>query len=119
MLQIVWYTAEKISCITSIDSPFTAYTIATNVKLGLVETRLAIIPGAGGTQRLTRIVGIAQAKRLIFSAKILNGQEAAKIGLVEELVEQNTEGDAAYHAAVAFAEEILPQVIQNDRVVLN
>lgn len=84
--------------------------IASNVKLGLVETRLAVIPGAGGTQRLTRIVGIAQAKRLIFSAKIVDGQEAAKIGLVEELVEQNAEGDAAFHAAVAFAEQILPQV---------
>ncbi|RDD36650.1 Methylglutaconyl-CoA hydratase, mitochondrial [Trichoplax sp. H2] len=82
---------------------------ASNAKLGLVETKLAIIPGAGGTQRLTRIVGIAQAKRLIFSAKILNGHEAAKIGLVEEAVEQSVEGDAAYHAAVSLAEQILPQ----------
>ncbi|CAK5034377.1 unnamed protein product [Meloidogyne enterolobii] len=39
-------------------------------KLGLVETKLAIIPGAGGTQRLPRIVGLAKAKELIFTGKI-------------------------------------------------
>ncbi|KAF7637921.1 hypothetical protein Mgra_00002624 [Meloidogyne graminicola] len=50
-------------------------------KLGLVETKLAIIPGAGGTQRLPRIVGLAKAKELIFTGKILTGSEALDIGL--------------------------------------
>jgi methylglutaconyl-CoA hydratase len=50
-----------------------------NAKMGLVETRLAIIPGGGGTQRLPRLVGPAIAKELIFTARILNGTEAEKV----------------------------------------
>uniref|UniRef100_A0A0N5BID1 Methylglutaconyl-CoA hydratase, mitochondrial n=1 Tax=Strongyloides papillosus TaxID=174720 RepID=A0A0N5BID1_STREA len=53
-----------------------------NAKMGLVETKLAIIPGAGGTQRLSRIVGPAKAKELILTAKIIDGKEGEKIGLV-------------------------------------
>lgn len=56
-------------------------------KLGLVETKLAIIPGAGGTQRLPRIVGLAKAKELIFTGKVLTGSEALSIGLINQLVE--------------------------------
>ncbi|XP_065175711.1 methylglutaconyl-CoA hydratase, mitochondrial-like [Sycon ciliatum] len=82
---------------------------ATNAKMGLVETRLAIIPGAGGTQRLSRLVGRAKAKYLIFTAAVLKGEEAAKIGLVDEVVDQNDAGDAAYHAAVDMARKIVPQ----------
>ena len=50
--------------------------------MGLVETKLAIIPGAGGTQRLPRIVGSALAKELIFTARVLGGQDAAKVILI-------------------------------------
>ena len=52
---------------------------AATAKMGLVETRLAIIPGAGGTQRLPRIVGPSVAKELIFTARQLNGNEAQKV----------------------------------------
>ncbi|KAJ8261516.1 hypothetical protein COCON_G00172390 [Conger conger] len=54
---------------------------ATTAKMGLVETKLAIIPGAGGTQRLPRIVGVSVAKELIFSARAVGGAEAAALGL--------------------------------------
>ena len=47
-----------------------------SAKMGLVETRLAIIPGAGGTQRLPRVIGPSLAKELIFTARILGGNEA-------------------------------------------
>jgi methylglutaconyl-CoA hydratase len=47
--------------------------------MGLVETRLAIIPGAGGTQRLPRVVGPSMAKELIFTARVLGGEDAAKV----------------------------------------
>ncbi|WP_163972166.1 enoyl-CoA hydratase [Oceanobacillus halotolerans] len=56
-------------------------------KMGLTETSLAIIPGAGGTQRLSRLIGLGQAKRLIYTAKPVTAEEAFKIGLVEELTE--------------------------------
>lgn len=50
--------------------------------MGLPETGLAIIPGAGGTQRLPRIVGKALAKELIFTGRKIGGREAMSIGLV-------------------------------------
>lgn len=52
---------------------------ADSAKMGLVETRLAIIPGAGGTQRLPRVVGPSLAKELIFTARVLSGEDAAKV----------------------------------------
>ena len=79
-----------------------------NAKLGLTETRLAIIPGGGGTQRLPRVVGVGKAKELIYSARILNGKDAEKIGLVNHCVDQNETGDAAYLKSLQLAREILP-----------
>ncbi len=58
--------------------------------LGLPETALAIIPGAGGTQRLPRLVGIPKAKELIFLAKRLTALESASIGFIHFLVFQNS-----------------------------
>ncbi|XP_035425236.1 methylglutaconyl-CoA hydratase, mitochondrial isoform X3 [Cygnus atratus] len=82
---------------------------ASCAKMGLVETKLAIIPGAGGTQRLPRTIGVSLAKELIFSARIVDGEEAKSIGLISHVVEQNEAGDAAYRRALALAREFLPQ----------
>lgn len=54
--------------------------------LGLVETSLGVIPGAGGTQRLPRIVGEARAKELILLARKIDADEALRIGLVHEVL---------------------------------
>lgn len=81
---------------------------SSEAKMGLVETKLAIIPGAGGTQRLPRIIGAAKAKELIYTARILDGEQAMQIGLVNEVVSQNKIGDAAYQMALSIAREILP-----------
>jgi methylglutaconyl-CoA hydratase len=83
-------------------------TAASQVKMGLVETRLAIMPGAGGTQKLPRIIGPALAKELIFTARVFTGEEASKMGIVNYSVPQNDSNDAAYQRALKLACEILP-----------
>lgn len=83
-------------------------TVANQVKMGLVETRLAIMPGAGGTQRLPRVISPALAKELIFTARVFTGEEASKMGIVNHSVAQNETHDAAYERALKLAEEILP-----------
>jgi enoyl-CoA hydratase/carnithine racemase len=60
---------------------------ATNATMGLTETRLAIIPGAGGTQRLPRLVGRGKAKELIFTGRRVDAEEALHIGLVNRVCE--------------------------------
>jgi len=79
-----------------------------NAKVGLTETKLAIIPGGGGTQRLPRMINPAIARELIFTARILGGVEAERIGLVNHCVPQSDTGDAAYKKALQIAQEILP-----------
>ncbi len=58
-----------------------------SASMGLTETRLAIIPGAGGTQRLPRIVGRGKAKELIFTGRRVDAREALDIGLVNKICE--------------------------------
>lgn len=58
---------------------------ADTATMGLTETRLAIIPGAGGTQRLPRLVGKGKAKELIFTGRRIDAQEALQIGLVNQV----------------------------------
>jgi len=83
-------------------------TAAYNAKMGVTETKLAIIPGGGGTQNLTRLVGVAKAKELAFTARMIGGEEAERIGLVNKAVPQNENGDAAYVEALELAREIQP-----------
>lgn len=58
-----------------------------NAVMGLTETRLAIIPGAGGTQRLPRLIGKGKAKELIFTGRRIDAVEALEIGLVNKICE--------------------------------
>jgi enoyl-CoA hydratase/carnithine racemase len=55
-------------------------------KVGLTEATLGIIPGAGGTQRLPRLIGASRAKELIFTGARITGARAAEIGLVDRAV---------------------------------
>ncbi|XP_020952282.1 enoyl-CoA hydratase domain-containing protein 2, mitochondrial isoform X7 [Sus scrofa] len=82
---------------------------ASSAVMGLIETTRGLLPGAGGTQRLPRCLGVALAKELIFTGRRLSGMQAQALGLVNHAVAQNEEGNAAYHRALALAQEILPQ----------
>ena len=55
-------------------------------KIGLPETRLGIIPGAGGTQRAVRLLGLSKTKDLIFTARMLTSVEAHEYGGDHELL---------------------------------
>ncbi|KAM8788926.1 enoyl-CoA hydratase domain-containing protein 2, mitochondrial isoform 1-T1 [Rhynchonycteris naso] len=82
---------------------------ASSAVMGLIETTRGLFPGAGGTQRLPRCLGVALAKELIFTGRRLSGAQAQALGLVNHAVAQNEEGNAAYHRARELAQEILPQ----------
>ncbi|KAK4874784.1 hypothetical protein RN001_014144 [Aquatica leii] len=95
---------------------------ATNVKLGLVETRLAIIPGAGGTVRLPRLINPALAKELIYTARVFNGSDAKEMGVVNHVVEPNEEQNAAYLKSLEIAKEILangPAAVRVAKLAIN
>ena len=76
---------------------------SSTAKMALTETKLAIIPGGGGTQRLPRVVGVPRAKELIFTGRNVHGEEAERIGLVNYCVEQNADGNAAFVKAMEIA----------------
>jgi len=76
---------------------------ASHAKLGLTETSLAIIPGAGGTQRLPAIVGKSRAKDLILTARRLNATEAEVMGLVNRVAPEGELHEAALELAESIA----------------
>lgn len=73
-----------------------------NVKLGLPEILLGIIPGAGGTQRLPRLIGAARAKEMIYTGRFVGALEAEVIGLVNQVVPP----DDVYTVAVELAKRL-------------
>ncbi len=75
---------------------------ASGAIVGLTETSLAVIPGAGGTQRLPRVVGIPRAKEMIFRARRITAQEGLEIGLFLEVVEP----DRLINRSLELAREI-------------
>ena len=79
--------------------------------VGLTETSLAVIPGAGGTQRLPRVVGIARAKEMIFRARRISAQEGLDYGLFLEVTEPEN--------LLKRALEISDEVAQNGPIALS
>jgi enoyl-CoA hydratase/carnithine racemase len=76
---------------------------AENAKFGLPEAKLGLLPGGGGTQRLSRLVGPYLAKRMIFSGEIIDARRAHELRIVTEVA---AAGESV-PAAVALAEKIL------------
>ena len=87
-----------------------------HAKLGLPELNLSIIPGAGGTQRLARLVGKGKALEMILTGKIIDAEEALNFGLVSEVTEQLKE------TAFRYAENILskgPLAVKFAKIAVN
>ncbi|MFT4187924.1 MAG: enoyl-CoA hydratase-related protein [Aeromicrobium sp.] len=76
---------------------------AADAKLGQPEIALGIIPGAGGTQRLARLVGPAVAKDLIYTGRMIDAAEALRIGLVDRVLP----AEEVYPAAVGWASQFV------------
>jgi enoyl-CoA hydratase/carnithine racemase len=74
---------------------------ADDAKLGQPEILLGIIPGAGGTQRLSRLVGPSKAKDLIYTGRFVDADESLRIGLVDKVVP----AASVYQEAVAWASQ--------------
>jgi enoyl-CoA hydratase/carnithine racemase len=89
-----------------------------NASMGLTETRLAIIPGAGGTQRLPRLVGRGKAKELIFTGQRIDAQEALNIGLVNKICEPDELLDECQKMA-AMILETGPIAIEQAKYAIN
>ncbi|MCX4456931.1 enoyl-CoA hydratase-related protein [Streptomyces sp. NBC_01340] len=75
---------------------------ADNAKLGQPEILLGLIPGAGGTQRLSRLIGPSKAKDLIFTGRMVKADEALSLGLVDRVVP----ADEVYTQAQAWAAKL-------------
>ena len=71
----------------------------TTATMGLPEVKVGLLPGAGGTQRLPRLVGLLDGLQIIGQAKMIDAAKAAKLGLVDQLVEPNELLDAAIKLA--------------------
>ncbi|MEU6268703.1 enoyl-CoA hydratase/isomerase family protein [Saccharopolyspora shandongensis] len=72
-----------------------------NVKVGQPEILLGVIPGAGGTQRLARLIGPSKAKDIIYTGRFVDAQEALSLGMIDEVVAP----DEVYAAARRWAEQ--------------
>lgn len=89
-----------------------------NASMGLTETRLAIIPGAGGTQRLPRLIGKGKAKELIFTGRRVSAEEALEIGLVNKVCSPEALMEACFEMAALIC-ETGPIAIEQAKYAIN
>ncbi|MFC4358958.1 enoyl-CoA hydratase/isomerase family protein [Halobium salinum] len=90
---------------------------STRAKLGQPETNLGLIPGGGGTQRLPRLVGLGQAMKLVLSGELVDAEEAAELGLVEEALDPEELDDRVDDLAAKMASKS-PLVLQRAKEAL-
>jgi enoyl-CoA hydratase len=91
---------------------------AESAKLGQPEVNLGIIPGFGGTQRLTRLVGIGKAKELILTGRIISAGEAERIGLVNSVVKDGELMDRTLELAELFLQKG-PVALGTAKILIN
>jgi enoyl-CoA hydratase/carnithine racemase len=78
--------------------------LADDAQVGQPEIKLGIIPGAGGTQRLQRLVGFQKCKDIVFSGRFVDAEEALAIGLADRVIASDELFDEAMKAAAGWAE---------------
>ena len=76
---------------------------AENARFGITSARIGTVAGAGGTQRLPRLIGAGRAKEILFSAEPIDAAEALRIGLVNRVVPAGSEADTALEMARLWA----------------
>lgn len=89
-----------------------------HAKLGLPEVTLGLLPGAGGTQRLPRLVGTATAKEIMFTGKQLSAEEAQQLSLVNQVVPQGEGMQTAEKLAATMAKMSL-QALSRIKQLIN
>lgn len=87
-------------------------------SFGQTEINVGILPGAGGTQRLARLIGMGKAKELIFTGKIISALEAERIGLVNMVVKPENLMETSINMAKAIAEKS-PITLRVAKFVIN
>ncbi|SFE57866.1 enoyl-CoA hydratase/isomerase family protein [Alteribacillus iranensis] len=87
-------------------------------KVGQPEINLGILPAGGGTQQLTKLVGLAKAKELILTGKVITAQEALNIGLLNEVVPKEDVLEKAMETAVLLASKP-PVAVKLAKIALN
>jgi enoyl-CoA hydratase/carnithine racemase len=85
---------------------------SSEAKMGLTEVSLGIIPGAGGTQRLPRIIGVGKAKELIYTARRISANEALEIGLINSVYDKEILLEKATELALEIAKNAPLSLIQ-------
>ncbi len=84
---------------------------SSNARMGLPEVSLGVIPGYGGTQRLANLVGRGRANEMVFTAGMINAQNALDWGLVNHVTEQDE--------LLAKAEEIVGKILKNSKTAIS
>lgn len=87
-------------------------------KLGFPEVKLGIFPGWGGTQRVTRILGLGRTKELVFTGEMIDSQEAYRMGLVERVVPHESVMDEARALAHKIAKRG-PRAVRMAKTAIN
>jgi enoyl-CoA hydratase len=90
---------------------------AENAKFGQPEITLGTIPGAGGTQRLTRFVGKSKAMEMVLTGRMIDAEEAERSGLVSRVVPLESLMDEAFKAADTIADMSMPVVFMAKEAV--
>ena len=87
-------------------------------KMGFPEVKLGIFPGWGGTQRITRVLGLGKTKELVFTGEMIDAQEALRIGLIEKMVPPEETMTEALSLAGSIAKRG-PLAVQLSKTAIN